>query len=71
MSGTGAFSTTSGRELSSSFFFPARQGAQGNSQHSDRNIRLFPSWLGKELISTPYEFLIRTNKMQIFLIIYF
>jgi len=28
------------------FFFPARQGAEGNSRHSDRNIRLFPSWSG-------------------------
>ena len=26
------------RELSSSFFFPARQGAEGNSRHSDRNV---------------------------------
>ena len=28
------------------FFFSARQGAEGNSHHSDRNISLFPSWLG-------------------------
>jgi len=43
--GTRAISTTSRRELSSSFFFsPARQGAEENSRHSDRNIRLFPSW---------------------------
>jgi len=28
------------------FFFPARQGAEGNSSHSDRNIRLFPSGSG-------------------------
>jgi len=28
------------------FFFPARQGAEGNSRHSDRNISLFPSWSG-------------------------
>ena len=27
-------------------FFPARQGAEGNSHHSDRNISLFPSWSG-------------------------
>ena len=27
-------------------FFPAKQGAEGNSRHSDRNISLFPSWLG-------------------------
>ena len=27
-------------------FFFARQGAEGNSRHSDRNISLFPSWLG-------------------------
>ena len=35
-----AISTTSRRELSSSFFFlfPARQDAEGNSRHSDRNI---------------------------------
>ena len=33
-----AISTTSRRELSSSFFFPARQGAEGNSRYSDRNI---------------------------------
>jgi len=28
------------------FFPPARQGAEGNSHHSDRNISLFPSWSG-------------------------
>jgi len=27
-------------------FFPARQGAEGNSRHSDRNNSLFPSWSG-------------------------
>jgi len=36
---TRAISTTSRREFSSSFFFPARQGAEGNSRHSDKNIR--------------------------------
>ena len=36
---TRVISTTSRRELSSSFFFAARQGAEGNSRHSDRNIR--------------------------------
>ena len=35
---TCAISTTSRRGLSS-IFFPARQGAEGNSRHSDRNIR--------------------------------
>ena len=35
---TRAISTTSRRELSS-FFFHAMQGAEGNSRHSDRNIR--------------------------------
>jgi len=34
-------------------YFPARQGAEGNSRHSDRNISLFPSWLGYGLISSP------------------
>ena len=28
------------------FFFPASQGAEGNSRHSDRNISFFPSWSG-------------------------
>jgi len=28
------------------FFFPARQGAEGNSRHSDKNINLVPSWSG-------------------------
>ena len=40
MSGTHAISTTSRRELSSIFFFPAMQGAEGNSRHSDRNLEL-------------------------------
>jgi len=35
---TRSISTTSKRDLSSSFF-PARQGAEGNSRHSERNIR--------------------------------
>ena len=28
------------------FFFPAKQGAEGNSRHSDRKISFFPSWSG-------------------------
>jgi len=36
---TRAISTTWRREPSLSFFFPARQGAEGNTHHSDRNIR--------------------------------
>ena len=43
---TRAISTTSRRELSSSFFFPTRQDAEGHSRHSDRNIRLCHSWSG-------------------------
>ena len=35
------------------FFFSARQGAEGNSRHYDRNISLFPSWSASGLISTP------------------
>ena len=46
ISGTRAISTTSRRELSSKFFFPPRQGAEGNSRYSDRNISLLPSWSG-------------------------
>ena len=39
MSGDVRISTSSRRELSSSiFFFPARQGAEGNARHSERNI---------------------------------
>ena len=34
-----ALSATWIRELSSSFLFRARQGAERNSRHSDRNIR--------------------------------
>jgi hypothetical protein len=34
------------------FFPPTRQGAKGNSRHSDRNIRLYPSWSGYGIIST-------------------
>jgi len=45
MSGTRAISTASRRELSPSCF-NARQDAEGNSRHSDRNISLFPSWSG-------------------------
>ena len=36
---TCVISTTSRRELSSYFFPPARQGAEGNSRHSHRNVR--------------------------------
>jgi len=28
------------------FFPPARQGAEGNLRHSNRNISLFPFWSG-------------------------
>jgi len=35
---TRVISTTWRRELSSSFFFPAKQGAEGNTRYSDRNI---------------------------------
>ena len=45
MSGTRAISTKLRRELSASLF-SARQGTEGNSRHSDRNISLFPSWSG-------------------------
>ena len=38
MSGDARDFKTSRRELSSSFFFPARQGAEENSRHSERNI---------------------------------
>jgi len=44
MSWTRAISTKLRRNLSSRFFFSARQGAEGNSRHSDKNISLFSSW---------------------------
>ena len=28
------------------FFCPARQGAEGNSRHYDKNFSLFPTWSG-------------------------
>jgi len=28
------------------FFFSARQGAEGNSRHTERNVSLYPSWSG-------------------------
>jgi len=34
------------RAVKKVFFLPARQGAEGNSRHCDRNINLFPSWSG-------------------------
>ena len=37
------------------FFPPPRQGAEGNSCHSDRNISLFPSWLTKDLLAPLYK----------------
>jgi len=42
-------------EMQAVIKFPpwARQGAEGNSHHSDRNTSLFPSWSGQGLISTP------------------
>jgi len=44
--GGGAISKKSTPGPSPSFFFFARQGAEGNSRHSDRNINWLPSWLG-------------------------
>jgi len=34
------------RDASCHQFFLARQGAEGDSRHSERNITLFPSWSG-------------------------
>jgi len=59
MSGTRAISTTSRRELSSSFFFPpARHGAEGNSRHSDRNISFFPLLVGLRTYQHPLYLLV-------------
>jgi len=43
MSGTRDFNNIETRAVIN-FFFPAWQGAEGNSRHSDRSISLFPSW---------------------------
>jgi len=53
MSGTRAISTTLRRELLS-IFFPARQGAEGNSRHSDRNISLLLPGRTKDLSAPLY-----------------
>ena len=43
---------------------PARQGAEGNSYHSDRNINLLPFWSGWGLISNPVRtFIIVSSRM--------
>jgi len=66
MSGTSAISTTMRRELSSSSFIPARQGAEGNPRHSDRNISLFLPGRAKEL-SAPLYFSALFLKSSLFL----
>jgi len=45
------------------FFFPARQGAEGNSRHSDRNISLFLSWsmYYTNNMRSPSEFLLEES----------
>ena len=49
---TREISTTSRCKLSSSFFFPARQGAKRNSRHSGRNIRKHaPSYAVKNRVA--------------------
>ena len=55
MSGTRAISTTSRRELLSSFFPPAKQRAEGNSCHSDRNISCFLTGQAKDLSAPLYN----------------
>jgi len=44
ISGTPAISQHPDASCHRVFFFPARQGAERNSRHSDRNISLVPSW---------------------------
>jgi len=52
------------------FFSPARQGAEGNSRHSNRNISFFPSWLGSGLISTPVFIGKFAVRLDLYLLIY-
>jgi len=54
------FVTLTGTGKAVRVFFPARQGAEGSSRYSDRNISLFPSWSGQGLISTPIYYHHRT-----------
>jgi len=54
MTGTHAISTTSRRELSLSSPPPARQGAEGNSSHFDRNITCFLPGRAKDLSAPLY-----------------
>ena len=45
MSGTRDFNNIETRAVIKFFFCSARQGAEGNSHHSDRNISLFPGYI--------------------------
>jgi len=49
------------------FFFSARQGAEGNSRHSDINISLFPSWPGLRTYQHPCKFVIFTKCISLLL----
>jgi len=53
------------------FFFPSRQGAEGNSRHSDRNISVFFFLVGLRTYQHPFTGVIRTNKMPLSVLIYF
>jgi len=59
MSGTRAIPTTSRRELSSSFFFSARQGAEGNHAILTETLACFLPGRAKELSAPLY--VIRTS----------
>jgi len=52
---TRAISTTWRRELSPSFFFLQRQGAEGNSRHAHRNINFFLPVRAKDLSAPLYN----------------
>jgi len=55
MLGTRAISTTSRRKMSS-IFSPERQGAEGNSRNSDKNISFFLPGRTKDLSAPLYLF---------------
>jgi len=53
MSGTRDFNNIETRAVIKFFFPPARQGAEGSTRHSDRNISLFLSWSGLRTYQHP------------------
>jgi len=50
------------RAVNHQVFFPARQGAKGNSLHSDRNMSLFLPGRAKDLSAALYVFSVTVSR---------